>query len=143
MPDVSHAAASPHFDPHVKSVTGHAYIKSVDVVRSHPSFPSFLFLTVIFSNMAVDQEILEFQQEVEAVKKWWASDRFKHVKRPYTAEAIVSKRGTLPTEYRSNAQAKKLWKLLQKNKATGETTHTFGALGKSPTRHVYLDQQLY
>ncbi|KAL1931408.1 hypothetical protein VTP01DRAFT_9550 [Rhizomucor pusillus] len=78
--------------------------------------------------MAVDQEILEFQQEVEAVKKWWASDRFKHVKRPYTAEAIVSKRGTLPTEYRSNAQAKKLWKLLQKNKATGETTHTFGAL---------------
>lgn len=93
--------------------------------------------------MAVDQEILEFQQEVEAVKKWWASDRFKHVKRPYTAEAIVSKRGTLPTEYRSNAQAKKLWKLLQKNKATGETTHTFGALGKSPTRHVYLDQQLY
>lgn len=62
------------------------------------------------------------------MKKWWASDRFKLVKRPYTAEQIVSKRGTLPTEYRSNAQAKKLWKLLQHNKKTGETSHTFGAL---------------
>ncbi|KAJ8654949.1 isocitrate lyase [Lichtheimia ornata] len=78
--------------------------------------------------MSYDQEELAFRQEVEAVKQWWASDRFKLVKRPYTAEQIVSKRGTLPTEYRSNAQAKKLWKLLQHNKKTGETTHTFGAL---------------
>ncbi|KAI8095001.1 isocitrate lyase [Gilbertella persicaria] len=50
------------------------------------------------------------------------------VKRPYTAESIVSKRGSFPTEYRSNVQAKKLWNILQHNKATGHTSHTFGAL---------------
>ncbi|KAF1804563.1 isocitrate lyase [Mucor lusitanicus] len=76
----------------------------------------------------VDQEQLEFEQEVERVKQWWASPRFKLVKRPYTAESIVSKRGYFPVEYRSNVQAKKLWKTLQHNKATGETSHTFGAL---------------
>lgn len=76
----------------------------------------------------VDQEQLEFEQEVERVKQWWASPRFKLVKRPYTAESIVSKRGYFPVEYRSNVQAKKLWKTLQQNKATGQTSHTFGAL---------------
>ncbi|KAI7891921.1 isocitrate lyase [Mucor mucedo] len=76
----------------------------------------------------VDQEQLEFQQEVDRVKQWWASPRFKLVKRPYTAESIVSKRGNFPVEYRSNTQAKKLWKILQQNKATGGTSHTFGAL---------------
>ncbi|OBZ89491.1 Isocitrate lyase [Choanephora cucurbitarum] len=76
----------------------------------------------------LDQEQFEFQQEVERMKQWWASPRFKLVKRPYTAESIVSKRGTFPTEYRSNVQAKKLWGILQNNKATGNTSHTFGAL---------------
>lgn len=76
----------------------------------------------------VDQEQLAFEQEVERVKQWWASPRFNLVKRPYTAESIVSKRGYFPVQYRSNDQAKKLWGILQKNKATGETSHTFGAL---------------
>lgn len=75
-----------------------------------------------------DTEELAFQQEVEQVKQWWQSPRFKLVKRPYTAEQIVSKRGTMPTEYRSNVMGKKLWDILQRNKATGETSHTFGAL---------------
>lgn len=78
--------------------------------------------------MTIDQEVFEFQQEVEKVKQWWSSPRFKNVKRPYTAESIVSKRGYFPVEYRSNVQGKKLWKTLQRNKATGGTSHTFGAL---------------
>ncbi|KAI7847266.1 isocitrate lyase [Circinella umbellata] len=75
-----------------------------------------------------DPEEIEFRQEVEKVKQWWESPRFKLVKRPYTAEQIVSKRGTIPTEYRSNLQAKKLWEILQQNKRSGNTSHTFGAL---------------
>ncbi|KAG2218046.1 hypothetical protein INT45_011927 [Circinella minor] len=75
-----------------------------------------------------DQEQQQFLQEVEAVKQWWSSPRFKNVKRPYTAESIVSKRGTFPVQYRSDVQAKKMWALIQKNKRTGETSHTFGAL---------------
>ncbi|KAG0164006.1 isocitrate lyase 1 [Apophysomyces sp. BC1034] len=78
--------------------------------------------------MSSDLELLAFQQEVEKVKQWWATPRFRLVKRPYTAEAIVSKRGTFPTTYRSDDQAKKLWSLLQEKKRTGKTSHTFGAL---------------
>lgn len=76
----------------------------------------------------IDQEQIEFQQEVDRVKQWWSSPRFKLVKRPYSAESIVAKRGTFPTTYRSDALAKKLWAILQQNKQSGNTSHTFGAL---------------
>ena len=78
--------------------------------------------------MIFDQEEQYFQEEVGKVKEWWASPRFKLVKRPYTAESIVSKRGYFPVQYRSDTQAKKLWKRLQEHKRDGTTTHTFGAL---------------
>ncbi|KXS18640.1 isocitrate lyase and phosphorylmutase [Gonapodya prolifera JEL478] len=69
-----------------------------------------------------------FHDEVEAVKKWWSSERFKNLKRPYSAEEVVSKRGTLPQSYPSNDMAKKLWKLMTKHQAEKTTSHTFGAL---------------
>lgn len=59
------------------------------------------------------QEDARFQQEVEEVKRWWSDSRWRHTKRPFTAEAIVSKRGNLKIEYPSNAQSKKLWNILE------------------------------
>lgn len=61
----------------------------------------------------LDAEDERFRQEVEQVKKWWSDSRWRQTKRPFTAEQIVTKRGTLPVEYPSNAQAKKLWKILE------------------------------
>jgi len=55
----------------------------------------------------VDQEEQLYLQDVEAVKKWWTDSRWRHTKRPYTAEAIVQKRGTLKIQYPSNDLAKK------------------------------------
>lgn len=54
-----------------------------------------------------------FSQEVEQVKQWWSDSRWRYTKRPFTAEQIVSKRGTLKIEYPSNAQSKKLWKIME------------------------------
>jgi isocitrate lyase len=67
------------------------------------------------ANVAVDPEEEErlYIQEVEAVKKWWADERWRYTKRPFTAEQIVAKRGNLKIEYPSNAQSKKLWKILE------------------------------
>jgi len=64
---------------------------------------------------AVDPNVEDdlFASEVEAVKKWWSEPRWKHTKRAFTAEQIVSKRGHLKIEYPSNAQSKKLWKILE------------------------------
>lgn len=67
------------------------------------------------ANPSVNPDIEDelFQKEVEAVKAWWSDSRWRHTKRPFTAEQIVSKRGYLPVDYASNAQAKKLWKILE------------------------------
>lgn len=66
-------------------------------------------------NPAVDPALEDelFAKEVEEVKKWWSDSRWRQTKRPFTAEQIVSKRGNLKIEYASNAQAKKLWKILE------------------------------
>ena len=66
-------------------------------------------------NAAVDPSTEEqlYFVEVEAVKKWWSDSRWRYTKRPFTAEQIVAKRGNLEIEYPSNAQAKKLWKILE------------------------------
>lgn len=66
-------------------------------------------------NNAVDPNIEDdlFKKEVEEVQKWWTDSRWRFTKRPFTAEQIVSKRGHLKVEYPSNAQSKKLWKILE------------------------------
>jgi isocitrate lyase len=66
-------------------------------------------------NPAVSPDVEDdlFAKEVEQVKKWWSDSRWRHTKRPFTAEQIVSKRGYLPVDYPSNAQAKKLWNILE------------------------------
>ena len=53
--------------------------------------------------------------------------RFRKVKRPYTAEQVVSKRGTIPIQYPSNVLAKKLYALLDEKFKRGEPSHTYGA----------------
>ncbi|KAL9089208.1 MAG: hypothetical protein Q9159_002679 [Coniocarpon cinnabarinum] len=65
-----------------------------------------------------------FQSQVADVEKWWASDRFAHVKRPYSAADVVSKRGTLQQTYPSSLMARKLFHLLQERGARGEPIHT-------------------
>jgi isocitrate lyase len=62
---------------------------------------------------SLDAEEQRFQAEVAEVKKWWSDSRWRHTKRPFTAEQIVSKRGTITIEYPSNYQSKKLWNILE------------------------------
>ncbi|PHH55323.1 Isocitrate lyase [Ceratocystis fimbriata CBS 114723] len=74
------------------------------------------------------QEDALFQQEVDAVKKWWSGSRWRYTKRPFTAEQIVEKRGNLKIEYPSNTQAKKLWGILEKRFADRDASYTYGCL---------------
>ncbi|KAF9977519.1 isocitrate lyase 1 [Actinomortierella ambigua] len=76
----------------------------------------------------VNAEERKFQEEVAKVKKWWASERFSLITRPYSAESVVQKRGTIEQDYASNTQAKKLWKLLKNHQKNKTASHTFGAL---------------
>lgn len=65
------------------------------------------------SNISLDAEDRLYQEEVAAVKKWWSDSRWRYTKRPFTAEAIVQKRGTLKIDYPGNNQSKKLWQIVE------------------------------
>ncbi|KAI0472870.1 isocitrate lyase family protein [Xylariaceae sp. FL0804] len=94
-------------------------------------------------NTAVDPDVEDelFRTEVEAVKKWWKDPRWRHTKRPFTAEQIVSKRGHLPIQYPSNAQSKKLWKILESRFKNRDASYTYGCLEPTMVTQMakYLD----
>ncbi|GAA5922277.1 hypothetical protein JCM1841_001393 [Sporobolomyces salmonicolor] len=74
------------------------------------------------------QEDALFQQQVDQVDQWFKSPRFKGLIRPYTAEQVVSKRGTIEIQYPSAQQGKKLHTILKDKFAKGGASHTYGAL---------------
>jgi isocitrate lyase len=94
-------------------------------------------------NPAVSPDVEDdlFAKEVEQVKKWWSDSRWRHTKRPFTAEQIVSKRGYLPVDYPSNAQAKKLWNILENRFANKDASYTYGCLEPTAVTQMakYLD----
>lgn len=91
----------------------------------------------------MSNERAAFQKEVAEVQEWWKvnwitissvhplirpqSPRFERVTRPYTAEQVVAKRGTIPISYPSNLQAKKLYASLSEHFKNGTPSHTYGA----------------
>lgn len=65
-----------------------------------------------------------YEQQVRDVQEWWNSPRYEGIKRPYTAEDVVSKRGSLQQTYPSSLMARKLFNLLNERAAAGEPVHT-------------------
>ncbi|KAL6810809.1 isocitrate lyase [Trichoderma sp. SZMC 28013] len=88
-----------------------------------------------------DKEDDLFLAEVQQVKDWWRDSRWRHTKRPFTAEQIVSKRGHLKIEYPSNAQAKKLWNILENRFQNKDASYTYGCLEPTMVTQMakYLD----
>jgi isocitrate lyase len=56
------------------------------------------------------------------------TERFSHLKRPYTAQEVVKLRGTLKQTYASGEMAKKAWKLFTTLREKKSFSATFGAL---------------
>ena len=83
---------------------------------------SYQLLPISEKNGAAEEAL--FTQEVEDVKQWWASPRYEGIRRPYSAEDVVSKRGTLQQTYPSSLMARKLFNLLKERAAVGEPVHT-------------------
>ena len=76
----------------------------------------------------MSDEDAKFDAQVKEVEAWFASPRFAEIKRPYTAAAVVEKRGTLPVTYPCDYQARKLWDLLQKYATAKKPLLTMGAI---------------
>lgn len=58
---------------------------------------------------------------------FYQTPRFARVKRPYTAEQVVSKRGSVSISYPSDALAKKLWSIFSRHAENKTPSHTYGA----------------
>ncbi|KAK3501095.1 isocitrate lyase [Neurospora crassa] len=89
-------------------------------------FESFQLLPEEQKAGAAEDALL--QQQIKEVEAWWASPRFKGIKRDWTAADVVSKRGSLQQTYTSSVMARKLWNLVQERYAQGKPIHTLGAI---------------
>ncbi|KAJ5391365.1 Isocitrate lyase [Penicillium cosmopolitanum] len=87
-----------------------------------------------------EDEDRKYAEDVQAVKNWWSDSRWRFTKRPFTAEQIVAKRGTLTVDYPSAVQAKKLWSTLENNWQTKQASYTYGCL--EPTMITQMCQFL-
>lgn len=65
-----------------------------------------------------------FDAQVAEIEAWWQTDRFKGIKRPYSAVDVATKRGSQEQTYPSSVMAKKLFNLVQERLARGEPIHT-------------------
>ena len=61
--------------------------------------------------MDITNEDIEFQNEVENIKKFFKKSRFNNIQRNYTAEQVAVLRGNFKIEYPSNQMSKKFWNL--------------------------------
>jgi isocitrate lyase len=90
--------------------------------------PSDSFQLLSESDKAGAAEDALYTAQVKEVEDWWASPRYEGIKRPYSAEDVVARRGTLQQVYPSSVMARKLWELLEKREKAGEPVHTMGAI---------------
>jgi isocitrate lyase len=95
------------------------------ISATHPT-DSFQLLPEAQKAGAAEDEI--FNQQVQQVRDWWSTPRYKGIKRPYSPEDVVSKRGTLQQVYPSNLMARKLFNLLEERASQGQPVHTMGAI---------------
>jgi len=65
------------------------------------------------ATQSLQAEQKQFDDEVKAVQQWWNDSRWRYTKRPFTAEQIVNKRGTIKPVYANNQMSKKLWNILE------------------------------
>lgn len=89
-----------------------------------PAWPSEQFQLLSTEEKAGPGEDALFDRQVENVKKWWASPRYEGIKRPYSPEDVVIKRGSLQQIYPSSLMARKLFNLLKARALLGEPVHT-------------------
>lgn len=90
--------------------------------------PSDAFQLLPQRQKAGEAEDALFARQVADVKAWWDTPRYRGIKRPYSAEDVVSKRGTLQQSYASSIMARKLFNLLEERAAEGKPVHTMGAI---------------
>lgn len=91
------------------------------------TLPADAFQLLPSSDKAASEDAL-FEEEVAQVKAWWNTERYKGIKRTWSAESVVAARGGLQQSYPSSLMARKLFNLFKEKEAQGLPVHTMGAV---------------
>ena len=112
-----------HKSPVMSSKRAYSSLPTIDPPVSS-GLPSDSYQLLSTSEKQGLSEDALFEQQVQDVKQWWTSPRYRGIKRPYSAEDVVGKRGSLQQTYPSSLMARKLFKLLDERAESGEPVHT-------------------
>ncbi|KAG8904183.1 hypothetical protein FRB99_002131, partial [Tulasnella sp. 403] len=83
----------------------------------------------ISSASSLQEEQAAFDARVDSINAYFAQPRFKNLKRPYSAESVATKQGSLPpSPMPSSLMADKLWTLLDRAEKDKVPLHTMGAI---------------
>ncbi len=106
-------------------ITGNMPSHSTNVRRSGSyALPADSYQLLATEEKTGSAEDALFEKEIEDVKQWWTTERYIGIRRPYSAEDVVSKRGTLQQSYPSSLMARKLFHLFRDKAAAREPVHT-------------------
>lgn len=89
------------------------------------------YLTAPMASKDLEAEQKQYEQEVAEVKAWWQDSRWRFTKRPFTAEQIVSKRGSLKISYPNNEMSKKLWQTVEQRFAVSAVADVVTRMGRA------------
>lgn len=121
----------------LKKVNGVSYL--VGVMFNHMKKKHTLS-TFPYPTKNEEQEY--YDNQVKDIEKWWNSERFKGIKRPYSAHEVVKHKGTLPISYPSSVQAEKLHSLLRKRFDEKKPVHTLGSIDPVQASQTALNQEV-
>jgi isocitrate lyase len=86
--------------------------------------PADAFQLLPESQKAGEAEDALYEAQIKEVEAWWSTPRYAGIKRPYSADDVVSKRGSQKISYPSSVMATKLFNLIRERESKGEPIHT-------------------
>lgn len=105
----------------LRSANSRLFLPATRAFTTFPNLP--------LSPPSISAEEAQFQARVKETQEFFELPRFSSLKRPYPAEAIASKQGSLPVlPLPSTLLADKLWRLFEERSAQGQPVHTMGAV---------------
>jgi isocitrate lyase len=88
-------------------------------------------------------EQAQFKVRLEETQAFFDQPRFAGLKRPYTAEDVASKQGSLPVlPLPSTLLADKLWRLFDARAKEGKPVHTMGAIDPAQMTQMAPHQEV-
>ena len=129
-------APRPGSQHHLKLPMGCTRLMSSQLPSANPPLStqlpadSFQLLPNVSKAGSAEDEL--FEDQIQDVLQWWGSKRFDGIKRPYSAQDVVSKRGSLQQTYPSSLMARKLFNLLREKAKVGEPVHTSRSIIVNP-----------